>query len=180
MAQIAILAVMAIAALNKGAQARKVAYGQAEDYRDARNRSMAATTAAIAGDKIVKERIYSRAIAVSAASGAGVDDPGVINILGDLNAEGDYRIFSQLYTGETEAEGYRVKSENAMKEGDAALNSGYIEAATTVLSAYGAGAFGGSTKIPSASSTPWTTANLSQPSYLGSGGGVMGLTKTYG
>jgi hypothetical protein len=137
MAQLAVLAVMALAAVNKGAQQRKVKYQEAEQLRDVRNRSMAATTANISERERDKERMYSRALAVSAASGAGVDDPGLVSVIGDLNAEGEYRILSELYVGSSEAEGIRVESENAMRAGDAALEASYMTAATTVLSSYG-------------------------------------------
>lgn len=136
MAQIAILAVMAVAALNKGAQDRKVAYQEAEGLRDASQRRMAAATAEIGEGERLKEHMYSRALALSAFSGAGTD-AGITNLLGDLNAEGDYRIFSKLYVGSTEAQGLQFQSEQAMRAGDAALESGYMSAATTVLSAYG-------------------------------------------
>jgi len=137
MAQIAMLAIMAVSALNKGAQERKVKYQEAEGIRDARNRHMAATTAAISEREREKKRMYSRALAVSASSGAGVDDPGMVAIIGDLNAEGEYRILSQLYVGSSEAEGLRHQSEMARVEGEAALEASYMKAATTVMSAYG-------------------------------------------
>jgi hypothetical protein len=136
MAQIAILAVKALAALNQGAQERKLHYQEAEGLRDARNRKMATTTAGIAEAEREKEHMYSRALAVSAASGAGVDDPGMVSLFGDLNAEGEYRILAQLYTGSSEAEGIGHQSLMAMKAGDSALQASYVKAATTVISAF--------------------------------------------
>ena len=139
MAQLAMLVVGVASSLNKGVQTNKVAYGQAEAIRDSKNRNMAATTANISERQREKENMYSRALAVSAASGAGVDDPGIVNLLGDLNAEGEYRILAELYTGSSEAEGLRNDSLMAMRAGDAAQQASYMEAATTVLSAYGSG-----------------------------------------
>ncbi len=137
MAQIAILAVSALSSLNEGAQKRKVKMAEADALGDAANREMAATTAEMAEEQRLKEQMESRAIAVAAASGAGVDDPTMVNLIGDLNAEGEYRIMSRLWVGSTEAEGMRYQAEVARKEGEAALQSGYLNAAKTVMSGYG-------------------------------------------
>lgn len=139
MAQIAVLAVMALAALNKGAQERKANYAAAEGLRDQRNRKMAETTANVSEAEREKEHMYSRALALSAASGAGVDDPGLVSLFGDLNAEGEYRVMTQLYTGSSEAEGIGYQSLMAMKSGDAALEASYVKAATTVISSFAGG-----------------------------------------
>lgn len=139
MAQIAVLAVMAVSQIYKGTKEQEAAYNQAENVRDARNRGMAATTAEIGQLQDDKELMYSRALAVSASSGAGVDDPGLVKLFGDLNAEGEFRVMSKLYTGSSQAEGLRKESESLMKQGDDALTAGYVNAATTVLSAYAGG-----------------------------------------
>lgn len=136
MAQLAILAVMAVGAMNKGAQERKLAYHEAQGLRDAGNRRMAAATAEVAEGERLKEHMYSRALALSADSGGGTD-AGMVNLLGDLNAEGDYRIFSKLYVGADEAMGLQFQSQQAMRAGDAALEAGYVNAAKTVLNQYG-------------------------------------------
>ena len=146
MAQLAVLAVMAVSALNKGAQERKQAYAEAEGLRDAANRTKAAATAEVSQGQRLKEHMYSRALLVSAASGGGTD-AGVVNILGDLNAEGDYRIYSKLYVGADEATGLQYQSEQAMKAGDAAQQASYVSAAKTVISSAAGGGFG-TTKMP--------------------------------
>jgi len=137
MAQIAILAVMAVSALNEGAQKRKQLRGEGDALRDAANRKMAATTADMAELQRQKEYVESQAIAVAAASGGGIDDPTIVNLIGDLNAEGEYRVMTKLYTGSDEAAGLRYQSEAAYAEGEAALNAGYVNAAKTVMSSYG-------------------------------------------
>lgn len=143
MAEIAVVAVMALAALNKGAQERKAAYAKAEAVRDVRNRGMAATTAQISERERQKEQMESRALAVSAASGAGVDDPGIVNLVGDLNAEGEYRILAGLYVGSSEAAGLETEVVANMKAGEAALDAAYVEAAKTVISSFMGGGGGG-------------------------------------
>jgi hypothetical protein len=154
MAQLAVVAVMAVSSIYKGMKTQEAAYEQADFVRDARNRSMAGTTARIGELERDKELMYSRALAASAASGAGIDDPGLVKLFGDLNAEGEYRVMAELYTGSSEAEGLRVQSRNLMSEGDAAHKAGWINAATTVLTSYAGGTL---------SSVPWTnTSNAGQ------------------
>jgi len=137
MAQIAIVAVMALMALNEGAQKRKQLVAKADAFSDAANRRNAAMTAEMAEEIKNKLRMESRAIAVAAASGAGVDDPTIVNLIGDLNAEGEYRVMSRLYVGEDEAEGLRQQSYAATREGEAALNAGYVGAVKSVMSLWG-------------------------------------------
>ena len=143
MAQIALMAVGSLAALNRGAQARKLKYQQAEGLDAAANRRMAATTADVAEEERTKKFMYSRALAIAAASGGGVDDAGMVALLGDLNAEGEYRVMSKLWVGQEEAEGLRFRATAARREGENALEAGYLNAATTVISSFGKGSFDG-------------------------------------
>jgi hypothetical protein len=137
MAQIAILAVMAVMALNEGAQKRKLKMAEAKGLTEAGHRQMAATSAEVAEEKRNKERVEGRAIAVAANSGGGVDDPTIVNLIGDLNAEGEYRMMAKLYAGSDQAMGLYHQSDIAMREGEMALQQGYANAAKTVMSSYG-------------------------------------------
>lgn len=137
MAQIAILAVMAVGALAKGAQQRKLAYGEAEGLRQASMRKAAASTAEVGQGKNTKEFMESRMIALAAAQGGGLGDPSMVKLLADLNTEGEYHTLSKLYTGMGEAAGMQYASGQAMDAGDIAMEQGYMNAATTVLSQYG-------------------------------------------
>jgi len=124
-------------ALNKGAQERKLAYQGAQGIREAAMRKKAATTAEVGENKRTKERFESRAVALAAFQGGGVDDPSVQKVIGDLNAEGEYRILSRLYVGMSEAAGLEFQEEQARRQGEFALEQGYANAASTVLSSYG-------------------------------------------
>lgn len=137
MAQIAILAVMAVAALNEGAQKRKLLNAEADALHDAANRRGATATADMAEEQRLKEHMEGRALAVAANSGAGVDDPTMVKLIGDLNAEGTYRVMSTLWVGMDEVTGIRDQEMAKRAEGEAALNAGYVKAATTVMSQYG-------------------------------------------
>lgn len=71
----------------------------------------------------------SRVRAVAAASGAGATDPTVLNIMGDLSAEGEYRALTRMYEGETEAQSkeYQAKQIKRATRGQSistVLNSG--------------------------------------------------------
>lgn len=126
--------VSALLSLNEGAQVRKQKMQEANALEDAAGRKMAATTAQMEEDARLKAHMESRAIAVAAAGGGGVDDPTVVNLIGDLNAEGEYRILSSLYVGQSEATGLREQAYAARREGNAALNAGYVKGLTTVMS----------------------------------------------
>ncbi len=146
----------------KAHQIQKNKLREAQAYRDAKNRSMAGTTREMAEEERNKELMHSRAIALAAFSGGGVDDPGMVKILGDLNAEGEYRIMSRLWAGQNEAEGLIFRAEAAKREADDAYTAGIINVITASAGAYyGAGGgkgtwFGGSTK---------TTAKVATPTY---------------
>jgi hypothetical protein len=127
---------------------------EAQAFRDAKNRTMAATTREMAEGERTKELMHSRAIALAAASGAGVDDPGMVKILGDLNAEGEYRIMSQLWSGQNEAEGQIFRAEAAQREADDAYTAGVINVITAGTSAYfGAGGGKGKFNLPTKTTT---------------------------
>ena len=82
----------------------------------------------------VAENIQSRALALAAASGAGVTNPTVLNILADIEAEGEYRSLTQLYTGEDEARGMEAQAKSLRRTGSALARAGKIKAIATILS----------------------------------------------
>lgn len=127
----------------KAWQIQKLKIEEAKAFREAKNRSMAATTREMAEEERNKEYMHSRALALAAASGGGVDDPGVVKVLADLNAEGEYRIMSRLWSGQNEAEGLIFRAEAAKREGDAAILAGMVNVVTSAMSAHAGGSFGG-------------------------------------
>lgn len=150
MAQIAAVAVMAVGALYKGAQEKKLKDQEAEGLQDASYRRLASASREVAEEERNKEFMHSRALAVAAASGAGTGH-GVTKLLGDLNAEGMYRMMSRLWTGQDEAEGLQFRAEQARREGDAAVKASYINAVTSAVStASGFGGFSGGSASSSA------------------------------
>jgi len=61
--------------------------------------------------------VASRALAVAAASGGGVSDPTIVNILAGIEGEGAYRAQVALYEGQATARRYRIQA--AVGRGDA-------------------------------------------------------------
>lgn len=106
-------------AAQKRAQANAV---QVEAQGEARNRRRRA------------ELLASRARAVAGASGAGVGDPTVTDILGDIEAGGEYDAASALYSGDFLAQGLVADARATEREGRALRSAGRLRAAGTAFS----------------------------------------------
>jgi len=135
---------MLVAGAYKGYEAKKLKEQEAKGLREAAGRRMAATSREMSEEIRRKEYMHSRALSVAAASGAGTEG-GVVKLLADLNAEGEYRVLSVLWAGKNEAAGLMFAAESAEKAGDAAQTAGIIDGITSAVSAYVGmgGAFGG-------------------------------------
>ena len=59
----------------------------------------------------------SRAQAVAAAGGGSLADPTIVNLMGDLEAESEYRALTRLYEGEEEARGLEVGAKGDLSSG---------------------------------------------------------------
>lgn len=129
----------------KAFQTHKAKIAEAKALREQKNRVMSATTREMAEEQRNKEHMHSRAITLAAAGGGGVDDPTVANILGDLNAEGEYRVLSTLWTGQNEAEALSHAARMAEREGRDILDAAPFSVVSSAMSAYvgSGGSFGG-------------------------------------
>ena len=78
--------------------------------------------------------IQSRAKSLAAASGASASDPTIENIIGGLDAEGEYRALSALYNGEQQAEGMEMGAKVRRIEGRDARRAANYKAANTLMS----------------------------------------------
>lgn len=76
--------------------------------------------------------LRSRALAVAGASGAGVSDPTVVNILGDIDAEGEVRALNALYEGDYLAQGLRSGAKSRRAMGSALRTAGNLNATATL------------------------------------------------
>lgn len=114
---------MAGASANRAAKfeaAQLEARGKAEQAAESRN---AAETARLSRIKA------SRAQAVGAASGGGVDE----NLLGEIAEEGEYGVLSALYRGEEARKGRVVQAAARRAEGKAAMQNATFKAAGTLI-----------------------------------------------
>lgn len=125
---------MLVAGAYKGYQAKKLKEEEAKGLQEAAVRQMAITSREMSEEIRNKELMHSRAIAVAGMSGAGTD--GLTKLLGDLNAEGEYRVMSVLWNGQNEAQGLQYRAEAAEREGKAAQTAGIIDGITSAVSAY--------------------------------------------
>lgn len=131
----------------KAYQSAKLKRAEVKGIRDAKNRRMAAGTREVAEAAREKEFMHSRAVAVGAASGAGLNNPGAVKILGDLNAEGEYRVLARLWAAVNDAQGLNFRAEAARREEKAILAAGVVNALSAGTSAY-FGAKGGTSTTP--------------------------------
>ena len=111
--------------------------------------------------------VQSRALALAGASGGGVTDPSVVNLIGDIAGEGAYRAGVALYQGQDKArqlgmaaaakhyEG-TVAQETAANKAKAYRIQGLTGAFTSASSMFGKYGAGGPTKAPA----PSGSANL--------------------
>jgi hypothetical protein len=125
MAQIALVAKAGME-LWKGREEKKLANEEAKELSKAGRREMAATTHDVAAAEKTKELMESRAMAVGAAQGAGLSDPTMVKLIGDLNAEGEYRMLQALYTGSDRAMGLYDASGKARRSGNSAMRRAQV------------------------------------------------------
>lgn len=77
--------------------------------------------------------VRSRALAVAGASGAGVSDPTVTDILSDIETEGEKNALDALWSGDYTASSLRAGAGARRRTGSAYRSAGYTSAATTAL-----------------------------------------------
>jgi len=153
----------------KAWQTKKFKEAESAAYSEAGRRRLAAGTRDFREAEREREFMYSRALAVAAASGGGVDTPGMVKVLGDIQAEGKYQAFAKLWRAQDDAEGMYFRADAAQREADAALTAGVINVVTAAASAYAGagGSWGGSSVMPSGSAG--ATSSLSTGSDYGIG-----------
>lgn len=79
----------------------------------------------------------SRIRAVAAASGAGADDPSVLNLEADVNAQGEYNAMSRLFTGASAGQAQRQNAMLTTLAGRNERDASYAAAGGTILKSVG-------------------------------------------
>tara|TARA_R110000868_G_scaffold142759_3_gene360209 strand:- start:2398 stop:2988 length:591 start_codon:yes stop_codon:yes gene_type:complete len=83
--------------------------------------------------------IASRAVAAAGASGGGVDDPSVQNLISDIRGEGAYRAAVKLYQGEDAARQLRMGGEAKIYEGSLKMQDANDRASAYYTKGIGSG-----------------------------------------
>lgn len=153
---VASTAVSAIGTLTSGSQQadaykaegkaqKSIADYQASQLRYRAGQEKASSQAAAEQERRKARLAISRGTAVAAASGGGVSDPTVMDILAGLRGEGEYNAKSALYEGEETAKGLEaqaVAAENggayesaaAAYKAKATRRASYVQAGGTLMS----------------------------------------------
>ena len=130
-------AVSAVSSLKQGQASNAQLQQQAiQDESDA-NSAQVQAQAAAANERKRAKIVRSRALSIAGASGAGVSDPTVVDILAGIDTEGEVRALNALYEGDTAAAGLRTAAKAHRKMGNAAQNAGYLNAASSVAGGVG-------------------------------------------
>ena len=125
------MAAAAAGALNtiaQGQYADKQGKAAFKQLREQANRSEALSQREAIERRREANLISSRAIAIAGASGAGVDDPTVQNILHDIDTQCEYKVLSALYDGKLQARSERYQAKVTRNEGRMAKKGAYIQA----------------------------------------------------
>lgn len=104
--------------------------------------------------------LQSRAVAVSAAGGGTSTDASMLNILGDIEAEGEYNALTEMFDAKMRDRDLKTAAKMRRAEGKQARRAGNMAATVSILKTAGsfAGAAGGSAGKVSANTgdtIPW-------------------------
>lgn len=116
-----------------GRAARKAAKIEAAQMIRKAGSTRATGQRAAAEEKRQARYVMSAARARAAASGGGVSDPTVVNIMADIEAQGEYNALSRLWEAEDEAIGLEQGARARRKEGKAQEILGYTRAVGTIV-----------------------------------------------
>jgi hypothetical protein len=118
---------------NAGKQAQLNADFEAAQYEKQANAELAVSQQDAVRARRESRYLQSRAQAVAAASGAGATDPTVVNLIGDLEEEGEYNALTALYNGSQRAEAARSGATITRQRGKAYRNAAKTNSFATVI-----------------------------------------------
>lgn len=125
-------------------QAQNIANAQAQQLEYQAGQERAASQQRLIAENRTKRLAMSRAQALAAASGGGSLDPSVINIMGDLETQGEYNKGTIMYEGEEAAKGNEYQAAVTRSQGNAQAaidrfsgkmyrQAGFMEATNTIM-----------------------------------------------
>lgn len=121
-------AVSAVGAVQGGKAQQSALNFQAKQLEAAGLAESAAAQHRAEEDRRQTRLVQSRARAVGAASGGGID----IDLAGDIEADGEYRALTTLWEGDEAAKGRNTQAAASRFEGRAAKTSGLLRAGSTI------------------------------------------------
>lgn len=113
------------AAARQGERAKAAANFTADQLDQQAGQIIAVSQRQAIEDQRQARLVQSRAIAVAAASGGGLSDPTIVNLLGRIKGEGAYRAALDLYQGTDRARTTRLAAEGKRYEGELSELAGY-------------------------------------------------------
>lgn len=123
-------AIGAVGAIQSGNAANAAAQHQAAQLEAAGQTERAIAQREAEENRRQARLMQSRARAVGAASGGGID----LDLAGDIAEEGEYRALTSIWEGEEAAKGRKAQAAAARFEGKQAKKAGYLKAGKTLLS----------------------------------------------
>lgn len=131
------------AARRAGERAQATANFEAAQLHQRAGQEVAASQRTALEERRRAELVASRAVAVAAASGGGVSDPTVSDLLADIEGEGAYRAGVELYQGEERARLLNMGADAKTFEGEILKAGGKDRQRAYVTNAFGSLATGG-------------------------------------
>jgi hypothetical protein len=125
--------------IRAGQAAKQSADFQAEQMRRNADATESASQRAAAGELRKSQFIQSRALAVAGASGGGVLDPTVLNLVSGIAGEGALAAETELYNGRVNAQGMRTQAMATAYEGLQRKRASKIGALTSVIGGVSSG-----------------------------------------
>ena len=101
---------------------------EAKQYEQSAGQAKAAAQTNASEQKLQEDYVVSRAQALSAASGGGATDAGVVKLISDYRGRGAYQRSMLLYQGDEEARRFTMAAQAARNEGEVAKLGGNIAA----------------------------------------------------
>lgn len=153
MAETAVIVMMAASAAVSVVAAQEQAKSQesALEYQARQQERKAGEERAVA-QRQAQEQRRQAVLAISraqAVTGGGSTDDGVLDLVGDIAAEGEYNALTALYEGEErglgremQASGYRMEGANARSAANWKSASTVFSTGTSMFGNYGNGGFG--------------------------------------
>lgn len=125
--------ISAAGSIQQGNQARRLGNYQAAQLNQQAGQDQATAQRVAEGQKLQADLAASRAKTLIGAGGGKISDPTVVDILGDIQGQGEYNSMSALFNGTERANNANDQAAAARYSGNQAFQAGQIKAGSDVL-----------------------------------------------